>query len=233
MRCRFVVTMMVLAAAMTGTSAASGQTARKSQPAGGSQATRASVNPNKAKLLTPSQLNEKGPDVFQAKFDSSKGVFVIEVHRDWAPIGADRFYNLVKNGFFDGCRFFRVIPDFMVQFGINGDPAVDAAWERADIKDDPVKQSNKLGYISYGNTGRPNSRGTQVFINYKDNSFLDTQRFSPFGQVLSGMDVVVKLNSEYGSKPQEAQGTIKTEGNKFLISKFPKLDYIKRVTIEK
>ena len=233
MRCRFIVTMMVLAAAMTGGSAAAGQAARTSQPAGGRQATRAGVNPNKAKLLTPSQLKEKAPDTFQAKFDSSKGVFVIEVHRDWAPIGADRFYNLVKNGFFDGCRFFRVIPDFMVQFGINGDPAVDAAWERADINDDPVKQSNKLGFISYGNTGRPNSRGTQVFINYKDNSFLDAQRFSPFGQVVSGMDVVVKLNSEYGSKPQEAQGTIKAEGNKFLNSKFPKLDFIRRATIEK
>ncbi len=111
--------------------------------------------------------------------------------REWAPIGADRFYNLVKNGFFDDNRFFRVIPDFMAQFGINGDPAVTAAWEHVGIKDDPVKQSNKLGYISYGNTGRPDSRGTQVFINYKDNSFLDAQRFAPFGQVVSGMDVVV------------------------------------------
>ena len=168
------------------------------------------------------------------KCDTTKGVIVVEGHRDWAPLGADRFYNLVNNGFFDGVRFFRVIPNFMAQFGINGNPAVNAAWDKVDLKDDPGgKQSNTRGYITYGNTGRPNSRGTQVFINYKDNAFLDAQGFTPFGLVVEGMDVADKLNAEYGSAPQNAQGRIAAEGNKFLIANYPKLDYIKTATIEK
>jgi cyclophilin family peptidyl-prolyl cis-trans isomerase len=225
---------VAIVAAMAGTAAA-GQTrstgARRGASGGG--AARGATNPNKAKLLTPSQLNEKAPDVFKATLDTTKGPIVIEVHRDWAPLGADRFYNLVKNGYYDEVRFFRVIPNFMAQFGINGDPAVTTAWRRVVLNDDPVKQSNKRGFVSYGNTGQPNSRGTQLFINYKDNSFLDEQRFAPFGEVISGMEAADKLNSEYGSKPQDAQGTISTEGNKFLMSSFPKLDYIRKATIEK
>jgi len=189
-----------------------------------------------SKLLTPAALTAKAPALFKAKFDTTKGVIVIEVHRDWSPLGADRFYNLVSNGFFDGVRFFRVIPNFMAQFGINGNPAVNAAWDKVDLKDDPSgKQSNKRGTISYGNTGRPNSRGTQVFINYKDNSFLDTQPapFTPFGMVVEGMDVADKLNAEYGSNPQNQQGKIVAEGNKFLIANYPKLDYVKTATVVK
>ena len=187
-----------------------------------------------SKLLTPAALTAKAPELFKAKLDTTKGVIVIEVHRDWSPLGADRFYNLVSNGFFDGVRFFRVIPNFMAQFGINGNPAVNAAWDKVDLKDDPGgKQSNTRGTISYGNTGQPNSRGTQVFINYKDNSFLDAQRFTPFGTVVEGMEVADKLNAEYGSNPQNQQGKIVTEGNKFLIANFPKLDYIKTATVVK
>lgn len=189
-----------------------------------------------SKLLTPAALTAKAPALFKAKFDTTKGVILVEVHRDWSPLGADRFYNLVSNGFFDGVRFFRVIPNFMAQFGINGNPAVNAAWDKVDLKDDPSgKQSNTRGTVSYGNTGRPNSRGTQVFINYKDNSFLDTQPapFTPFGLVVEGMDVADKLNAEYGSNPQNAQGRIATEGNKFLIANFPKLDSVKTATIVK
>ena len=187
-----------------------------------------------SKLLTPAALTAKAPALFKAKLDTTKGVIVIEVHRDWSPLGADRFYNLVSNGFFDGVRFFRVIPNFMAQFGINGNPAVNAAWDKVDLKDDPGgKQSNTRGTISYGNTGQPNSRGTQVFINYKDNSFLDAQRFTPFGTVVEGMEVADKLNAEYGSNPQNQQGKIVTEGNKFLIANFPKLDYIKTATVVK
>jgi peptidyl-prolyl cis-trans isomerase A (cyclophilin A) len=187
-----------------------------------------------SKLLTPAALTAKAPAMFKAKFDTSKGVFVVEVHRDWAPFGADRFYNMVANGFFNGVRFFRVIPGFMAQFGINGNPAVTAAWNKADLKDDPPnKQSNMRGFITYGTTGRPNSRGTQVFINYKDNSFLDPQGFVPFGQVVEGMEVVDMLNSEYGSKPQDAQARISAEGNKFLMATFPKLDFIKTATLVK
>ncbi len=187
-----------------------------------------------SKLLEPAALTAKAPAVYKAKFDTTKGIFVVEVHREWAPLGADRFYNMVTNGFFSGVRFFRVIPNFMAQFGINGNPAVTAAWNKTDLNDDPPnKQSNVRGFITYGTTGRPNSRGTQVFINYKDNSYLDAQGFVPFGQVVEGMDVVDMLNAEYGSGPQNAQGKITAEGNKFLQANFPKLDYIKTATVTK
>ena len=196
------------------------------------QAPAAAAKPSK--LLTPAALTAKAPALFKAKFDTSKGVFVVEVHRDWAPLGADRFYNMVTNGFFSGVRFFRVIPNFMAQFGINGNPAVTAAWNKIDLKDDPPnKQSNTRGFITYGTTGRPDSRGTQVFINYKDNAFLDAQGFVPFGQVVEGMEVVDMLNAEYGSNPQNAQGRISAEGNKFLMASYPKLDFIRTATIVK
>jgi peptidyl-prolyl cis-trans isomerase A (cyclophilin A) len=182
-----------------------------------------------SKLSNPAALTEKAPDTFKAKFDTSKGVFVVQVHRDWAPLGADRFYNLVKNGFFDECRFFRVVPNFMVQFGINGNPSVQAAWRGANLRDDPVKQSNKKGFITFATAG-PNSRTTQVFINFKDNGGLDGQGFAPFGQVTSGMDVVEKITSQYGEMPN--QGSIQTQGNAYLNKEFPKLDYIKKATVE-
>jgi peptidyl-prolyl cis-trans isomerase A (cyclophilin A) len=188
------------------------------------------VNPSKTKLKTPAQLNEQAPPTYKALFETSKGNFVVEVHRDWAPKGADRFYNLVKNGFYDECRFFRVVPNFMVQFGINGDPQVQQVWRNANIQDDPVKQSNKKGYITFANAGA-NTRSTQVFINFKDNAFLDSQPFPPFGQVVSGMDVVEKISSQYGEKPN--QGAIQTQGNAYLSKEFPNLDYVKKATIEK
>jgi peptidyl-prolyl cis-trans isomerase A (cyclophilin A) len=190
-----------------------------------------SAQVDKSKLKNPAALTETAPATFKANFDTSKGPIVITVHRDWAPIAADRFYNLVKNGFFDDARFFRVIPDFMVQFGMNADPAVTAAFNRTTMKDDPVKQSNKKGYVTFANTGRPNSRGTQMFINYKDNAFLDTQLFAPFGEVTTGMDVAMKINAEYAERPD--QGSITTQGNAYLTKSFPKLDYIKTATIEK
>ncbi len=181
-------------------------------------------------LMNPAALNQKAPATFNVKFDTSAGIFVVEVHHDWAPNGADRFYNLVKNGFYDNCRFFRVVPDFMVQWGINGDPSIQQHWVDADLKDDPVKQSNKRGFITYAAASTPNSRTTQVFINFKDNSPLDAQRFAPFGQVTSGMDVVDKINSLYGQRPDQSQ--IQTQGNAYLNKNFPKLDYIKTATIE-
>jgi len=185
-------------------------------------------------LKNPASLTEKAPALYKVKLDTSAGPVVIEVHRDWAPLGADRFYNMVTNGFFSGVRFFRVIPNFMAQFGINGNPAVTAAWNKLDLKDDPpAKQSNQRGFVTYGTTGRPDSRGTQIFINYKDNSFLDAQGFIPFGQVVEGMDVVDMLNAEYGSAPQNAQGRISAEGNKFLLAQFPKLDFVKTATVVK
>ena len=182
-----------------------------------------------ASLKNPASLKETAPATYKANFDTSAGAIVIEVHRDWAPLGADRFYNLVKNGFFDNARFFRVVPNFMVQFGMNGDPAVTAAWQGATLKDEPTKETNKKGYVTFAKTGAPNSRGTQVFINFKDNGFLDSQGFAPFGQVVSGMDVAEKITSQYGESPN--QGRITAEGNVYLTKEFPKLDYIRKATI--
>jgi len=186
-------------------------------------------------LGNPSSLNEKAPAVYKAKFDTSKGTFVIEVHRDWAPNGADRFYNLVKNGFYNDARFFRVISGFMVQFGISGNPDVSAVWRESTIPDDPVKQSNTRGMVSFATAG-PNTRTTQVFINFGDNSSLDSQGFAPFGQVVSGMNVVDSIYSGYGEGAPRGrgpdQGRIQTEGNAYLVEKFPKLDYVKKATIE-
>jgi peptidyl-prolyl cis-trans isomerase A (cyclophilin A) len=180
-------------------------------------------------IRTPATLKETAPATFKAVFDTSAGPFTIEVTRAWAPLGADRFYNLVKNGFFNDTRFFRVVPGFMVQFGINGDPAVNRAWQTARIQDDPVKESNGTGYVTFAHAG-PNSRTTQIFINYKSNDFLNAQGFPPFGRVVSGMDVVNKIYSADGERPE--QGRIQMEGNAYLTKTFPKLDVIKTAKIE-
>lgn len=188
-----------------------------------------------ANLANPAALNEQAPATYKARFETSKGTFVIEVNRAWAPNGADRFYNLVKNGFYDDVRFFRVISGFMVQFGINGDPKISAPWRTARIKDDPVRQSNKRGYITYATSG-PDSRTTQVFINFADNAGLDGQGFAPFGRVISGMDVVDKLNAEYGEGAPRGRGPdqfrIQQEGNAYLGKDFPRLDFVRKATIE-
>jgi peptidyl-prolyl cis-trans isomerase A (cyclophilin A) len=164
---------------------------------------------------------------YSVKFESSVGDFVILVHRDWAPAGAQRFYDLVKSGFYDDCRFFRVVKGFMVQFGINGDPGTQQSWERS-LRDDPRKRSNRRGYITFATSG-PDSRTTQVFINFVDNAFLDAQGFSPFGEVIEGMDVVDKINDEHGENPD--QGQITAGGNAYLKAQFPNLDFIKKATI--
>lgn len=185
-------------------------------------------------LSNPAALTEQAPASYKVTFDTSKGPFVIEVHRDWAPLGADRFYNLVKNGFFNNARFFRVISGFMVQFGINADPKLSAVWRDANINDDAVKQSNTRGMITFATRG-PNTRTTQLFINYGNNARLDSQGFAPFGRVVSGMNVVDALYSAYGEgAPRGAgpeQGRIQSEGNAYLTKEFPKLDYIKSATI--
>jgi len=187
-------------------------------------------------LKTPAALKETAPAKFNAKFDTSAGVFVIAVDRSWAPNGADRFYNLVKNGYYDNCRFFRVIEGFMVQFGINGDPALNSVWQTARIPPDPVKQSNERGYVSYAMGGSPDTRTTQVFINFGNNATLDKSGFAPFGKVSTGMDVVDKIYNGYGegapSGKGPAQGQIQAQGNAYLMKDFPKLDYIKKATIE-
>ena len=161
---------------------------------------------------------------------------MIDVQRNWAPNGADRFYNLVKNGFYDNVRFFRVISGFMVQFGINGDPKISAPWREAKIKDDPVVQSNRRGYITFAMAG-PNTRTSQVFINFGENGSLDSQGFPPFGRVIQGMEVVDKLNAEYGEGAPRGrgpdQGRLQMEGNAYLTKDFPNMDYVKKATIEK
>ena len=192
---------------------------------------------NTAALKNPAALKEAAPAAYKVNFDTSAGAFVVEVQRDWAPQGADRFYNLVKSGFFDNTRFFRVISGFMVQFGIHGDPTVSAAWRNARIPPDPVKQSNKRGYITYAMGGSPDTRTTQLFINFGDNARLDASGFAPFGQVVSGMDVVDKIYNVYGEgAPNGAgpdQGRIQAEGNAYLTKDFPKMDYIKTARIAK
>jgi peptidyl-prolyl cis-trans isomerase A (cyclophilin A) len=189
-----------------------------------------------ANLANPAALNEQAPATYKAQFDTSKGSFVLEVNRAWAPHGADRFYNLVKNGFYDNVRFFRVLTGFMAQFGINGSPAVSAKWRGANIPDDPVKQSNTRGMITFATSG-PNSRTTQVFINFGNNAQLDRSGFAPFGHVVSGMNVVDKFYAGYGEgAPSGAgpdQGQTQAQGNAYLTKAFPKLDYVKKATIVK
>jgi uncharacterized caspase-like protein/cyclophilin family peptidyl-prolyl cis-trans isomerase len=182
----------------------------------------------------PAALTEQAPATYKARFDTSKGVFVIDVRREWAPLAADRFYNLVKNGFYDDNRFFRVISGFMVQFGINGNPQVSTPWRNAQIKDDPVKQSNKRGFITFATAG-PNSRTTQVFINFGDNARLDNLGFAPFGEVTTGMNVVEQLYSDYGEGAPNGrgpnQGRLQSEGNTYLAKEFPNLDFVRKASI--
>jgi len=201
------------------------ESAKKEQPA---------APPSQASLTNPSSLNAKAPDVYWAKFNTTKGSFVIKVTRDWAPIGADRFYNLVKNGFYNNARFFRVIPGFIVQWGISADPKVSAAWHDADIQDDPVKHSNVAGTITFATAG-PNTRTTQVFINLADNQMLDSQGFAPFGTVTQGMDVAKSFYSGYGEGAPQGNGPdqqlIQSQGEAYLAKNFPKLDKIMSATV--
>lgn len=192
------------------------------------------VNANAPAYADPAKLTAKAPETFKAQFNTTKGKFVIKVTRSLAPHGADRFYNLVRSGYFTNIAFFRVIHGFMCQFGISGNPAVSAQWRTATIPDDPVKGSNMRGTITFATAG-PNTRTTQLFINFGNNTFLNSQGFAPFGRVVEGMDVVDKIYSGYGDGPPGGTGPdqryIQAEGNAYLKKSFPKLDYIKSVTI--
>jgi peptidyl-prolyl cis-trans isomerase A (cyclophilin A) len=182
-------------------------------------------------LLRSAMLKDKAPDTFQVKFSTTRGDFVVTVNRDWAPIGADRFYNLVKHHFYDNASFFRVVPGFVVQFGISAYPPISAAWEKANIMDEPVTQSNKRGYLTYAKTSMPNTRSTQVFINLKDNAGLDRQGFSPFGFVdAQGMKVVEMLYDQYGDNGPD-QDQISKLGKSYVEKGWPKLDSIKTTTL--
>jgi len=197
-------------------------------PAKSAEAPSATPATPAASLLNPSTLNAKAPDLYRAKFTTTKGDFVVEVHRSWAPLGADRFYNLVKNGFFTDAAFFRYVPGFIVQFGIPANPAVARVWQNANIKDDPVKQSNKKGTLTFATAG-PGTRTTQLFINLNDNAGLDGQGFAAFGTVTEGMNIVQGLYSGYGEAPD--QGRIQAQGKAYLDKSFPKLDSIKSAEV--
>lgn len=172
-------------------------------------------------------VNKQAPAQYHAVLYTSEGTVVIKCIRAWAPKGADRFYNLIKAGFYDGATFFRVVPKFVVQFGLSGDPKVNAVWTNANIKDDKVTQKNKKGSLTFATAG-PDTRSTQLFINLADNFFLDKQGFSPFGFVTMGMDNVEKITSKYGEKPD--QGKLTSEGEAYIKANFPDIDYIKRTT---
>lgn len=186
-------------------------------------------------LMDPSAFTEKAPDKFVAKFETSKGVFTIDITRESSPVGVDRFYNLVKSGYYNDQRFFRVVPGFVVQWGMHGDPKVTAAWRSANINDDQVKMGNEKGTICFAKSSAPNSRTTQVFINLRDNRRLDGMGFAAFGKVAEGMDVVEALYSGYGDGPPSGRGPrqhlIGAQGNAYLTAEFPELDYIKSATI--
>lgn len=195
-------------------------------PASKSASSKGTVHhaPARPSLLNPASLRAKAPELFKVQFTTTKGDIIAEVHRDWAPLGADRFYNLVKNGFFNNAAFFRVVPNFVVQFGLNPSPAVNKVWEHATIKDDPVMGSNSRGMLVFATAG-PNTRTTQLFINLKDNKYLDGMGFAPFAMVTQGMDVVDMIYAGYGERPQ--QDLISSQGDAYLVKNFPMIDKIK------
>ena len=218
--------------------AAALQNQTNTAPAQTGEQTAAQANPEakdmNPALLNPALANETAPAKFKAKFDTTKGAFVVEVDRDWAPNGADRFYNLVKIGFYDDVAFFRVLDGFVAQFGIHGDPNVMNKWRDAKINDDAVKQSNVRGNLVFATAG-PNTRTTQLFINFGNNTNLDGMGFSPFGKVVEGMEVVDALYKGYGEGAPRGMGPnqmfIQQRGNEYLKESFPELDFVKTATI--
>jgi peptidyl-prolyl cis-trans isomerase A (cyclophilin A) len=184
----------------------------------------------KPSLLDPATIRGKAPAVFHARFTTTKGAFVVTVHRAWAPRGADRFYDLVRAHFYDGQRLFRVIPGFVVQWGISGNPKIAHAWANATIRDDPVRHTNAKGTIVFATAG-PNTRTTQLFVNLASNSGLDSQGFAPFGSVTRGFATLGKLYRRYGEGPSNDQAQITQQGEAFFRKHFPKLDKILRARV--
>jgi cyclophilin family peptidyl-prolyl cis-trans isomerase len=191
---------------------------------------------DKSALLDPKSpaVNLTAPAEFKVKLETGKGDIVLKITRDWAPKGADRFFSLVKNGFYDDCRFYRVLPKYVAQFGIHGDPAVSAKWREAPIDDDPVKQKNTRGRLTFAKSG-PNTRTANLFLNLRDSTSLDSQGFAPIGEVIEGMDVADQLHSGYGDGAPKGRGPSQKrmyeEGNVWLKKDFKDLDYIKSAKI--
>src|ERR1700730_9007643 len=228
------VVLAILATATAEAQAPAQKSAPKSGGAG--QGTRTKKAPSTARaydraLLRPALLRDKAPEQYKVKFVTTRGEFTLDVTRAWAPLGADRFYNLVKHHFYDNASIFRVVPKFVAQFGISAYPAVTTAWKGTDIKDDPVTQSNKKGYLTFATAGA-NTRTTQVFINLKDNTGLDRQGFAPFGVVEGdGMKVVEMFYDQYGDSAGPEQGKIESQGKPYIDKGWPKLDTIKSATL--
>ena len=218
---------------ISGLSLAHAEDAKKDEPKK-ADAAAAKAAADAPGFTDPSKLTAKAPESFKVQFDTTKGKFTIAVTRSLAPNGADRFYNLVRSGYFTDLAFFRVISGFMCQFGIHGDPKVSSVWRQASIADDPVKGSNTRGAITFATAG-PNTRTTQLFINFGDNNRLDGMGFSPFGKVSEGMEVVDKINAEYGEGAPGGRGPsqqrVQMEGNAYLKKDFPNLDYIKSASV--
>ena len=189
--------------------------------------------PDLRRLADPehAQFSEPAPAVYDARFTTTRGAFTLRVHRAWAPRAADRFYQLCRSGFYNNNRFFRVVPGFVVQWGIHGFPSVATAWRNATIPDEPVRERNRRGTVSFAAAAVPNTRTTQVFINLTDNAFLDDLGFAPFAQVTQGMDVVEQLFSAYGEAPSQLQRRIQLDGNAFLDANYPNLDGVVEVEI--
>jgi peptidyl-prolyl cis-trans isomerase A (cyclophilin A) len=223
-----LLTTLACGIAFAQTKSAAPAAAPKAAPAKSAPAKAAPAPANVPNLLKPSTLRAKAPDVYKVKFVTTKGDVIIQVNRAWAPTGSDRFYNLVKNGYYTNAAFFRVLPRFVAQFGISARPDVNAVWENARIADDRVTQSNKRGTLTFATAG-PNTRTTQIFINFSDNASLDAQGFAPFGEVVEGMDLVDKFFAGYGDSPD--QGQITAKGKAYLDQKFPNLDRIVSATI--
>lgn len=208
------------------------QVAVKASSDSGSKTPPLKFEPVDQALLEPANATEKAPDIFQVRVETTQGEFLIDVNRDWSPHGADRFYNLVKIGFFEDIAIFRAVDGFMFQFGIHGNPKVSSKWTNATFPDDPpAGTSNTVGAVTFAKTGAPNSRSTQIFINLADNSTLDGQGFTPFGMVTEGQGVIGQINTEYGENNKQVQPFFKAQGNAFIRKKFPNADYIKSMEI--
>jgi len=179
--------------------------------------------------VDPSKWTKQSPASYKARFETTAGPFTVEVQREWSPLGADRFYNLVQSGYFNGARFFRVVPGFVVQFGLNADPGITAAWKSLNLQDDPVRRSNGRGFLSFATSG-PSTRTTQLFINLGDNVRLDQMGFSPFGLVTEGMEAVDKITAEYAESPQQPE--IEQKGEAYLQQNFPKLDKVTKASVQ-
>lgn len=225
---------IAFAVVLVSTSSLLAQAAPKTTTPAARSTTAARRNAAKPSLLKPASLNAIAPAVYKAKFTTTKGDFVIEVTRAWAPLGADRFYNLVKNGFYTDAAFFRVLPGFVAQVGIPARPEVARVWSAARIGDDPVSQSNLRGTVSFATAG-PNTRTSQIFINYGDNTALDGMGFAPFGKVIEGIELVDQFFAGYGEGAPRGngpdQGRLTNEGKAYLDKNFPKLDTIKAAVI--